>query len=350
MKSKKAIMLSVLVSCLYSPKKLVNLIKSNCLPKKAKVAFSPVFADIESTISCNLNCVMCHRKELAVGRNRLSLTFGQFREVIDKLPYLLKLNLQGMGEPLLSGELFEMINYAKKRHIYVSTVTNGMLMNEEKAKKTLESGLDRIYFSIDSSDAEKYVAYRVNGRLEQVVENLKKLVEIRDKKKSKLHIGVWMLLFNNNLDQLIPMIKLAKTMGVDELIVQSHVSYRGKRDWKEVIGKLKLKDENEKVGAEILRAERFAKKIKLNFSIQSGMGALKPDAKSLCQWPWKSIYVASNGDISSCCIVADPKLAYLGNILSQDFSQIWNGEAYRNLRTALIESKIPGYCRECYGK
>lgn len=350
MKSRNAVISSMLVNCLYSPGKLVNLIKSTCLPKKAKVNFAPIFADIESTLACNLNCVMCHRKELAVGRNSFNITLEQFRKIVDKLPYLLKLNLQGMGEPLLSAELFEMVKYAKQKHIYVSTVTNGMLMNEERAKKTLESGLDRVYFSIDSSDAKNYAAYRVNGSLEQVTNNLKKLTELRDAQKSKLHIGIWMLLFNNNLDQLIPMIKLAKDAGVDELIVQSHISYRGKRDWKETIANLKLEAENEKVRAEILQAEIFAKKMKLRFSIQGGMGAMKPDPKSLCQWPWKSIYVASNGDISSCCIVADPRVAYLGNILSQDFSQIWNGRAYQGLRKSLLENDVPEYCKECYGK
>ncbi len=350
MQSKKNIILSIILSCLYSPGKLANLLKVFCFPKKNKVNFSPIFADIESTISCNLNCVMCHRKELVAGRSSLNLTLVQFRKIIDKLPYVLKLNLQGMGEPLLSRDLFEMIKYAKKKRIYVSTVTNGMLMTEDRARKTIESGLDRIYFSIDSADSKNYAKYRVNGKLDQVIDNLKKLVELKNKNKSKLHIGVWMLLFNNNIDQLIPVLKLVKEAGADELIVQSHISYRGKNNWKEKINNLKIKDKNNDVFIKLEEAKKFAKEIKLKFSIQAGMGVLKPDAKSLCQWPWKSIYIASNGDVSSCCIVADPKVAYMGNILNQEFSQIWNGTMYQNLRKSLLDKEIPDYCKECYGK
>ena len=350
MKSKQKVILSIIRSCFYSPRKLVNLIKSTFLPRKAQVSFEPIFADIESTLSCNLNCVMCHRKELAATRNNFDISLAQFKKIINKLPYLLKLNLQGMGEPLLSQDLFEMIRYAKKQHIYVSTVTNGMLMSEEKARKIINSKLDRIYVSIDSANSENYAKYRVNGNLDQVVNNLKKITELRDENKSSLHVGIWMLLFNNNLDQLIPMLKLAKEAGVDEMIVQSHISYRGKQNWKEIISKLKSKNEKNEEIVAMEEAKAFAKKINFKFSVQSGMGAMKSGAENLCQWPWKSIYVASNGDISSCCIVADPRVAYLGNILNQEFSQVWNGKAYQVLRKALLENKIPDYCKECYGK
>jgi radical SAM protein with 4Fe4S-binding SPASM domain len=348
MKNKIEIIKSIIISGIHSPKKAINLAKSMLFPKKAKVDYFPISADFESTIACNLNCIMCHRKELVLQRESLNMTLDQFKLILGKLPYLLKINLQGMGEPLLSGDIFEMIRYAKGRNIYVSTVTNGMLLDENKAEKILKSGLDRIYFSIDSADSEGYSKYRVNGNLFQVQKNLKKMVELRNEKKNKLHIGIWMLLFNDNLDQLIPMLELAKKNGADELIVQSNITYRGKNNWKEIIDKMKLYRKDNEVIDNIEEAKKFAKKNQIRFSIQDGMGALKPDAKSLCKWPWKSIYIASNGDISSCCIIADPRIAYFGNILRQDFNEIWNGEKYQNFRKSLLESKIPQYCKECY--
>jgi len=41
-------------------------------------------------------------------------------------------------------------------------------MNEEKARNLIESGLERIYFSVDTANQAQYALYRRGGNLNQL--------------------------------------------------------------------------------------------------------------------------------------------------------------------------------------
>jgi hypothetical protein len=38
----------------------------------------------------------------------------------------------------------------------------------------------------------------------------------------------------------------------------------------------------------------------------------------------------------------------MGNVFDSPFTEIWNGEAYQELRTRLRTHDLPSYCRACY--
>lgn len=223
--------------------RIVNLFKSTFFSKKTKINYLPIGADIEPTIACNLDCIMCHQKELLAKRKSISMSFDNFKKIIDKLPTLVKINLQGMGEPFANKDFVSMVEYSKKKKIYVTTITNGLLLDKNKIKEIVSSGLDRIYFSIDTTDKEKYQFYRgKKGDLEKLIANLEELIKERKLQNKKyLEIGIWMLLFENNIDQLFPMVKMAKKIGVDKLTAQTELTYRGKSNWKENIEKIRFK-------------------------------------------------------------------------------------------------------------
>jgi radical SAM protein with 4Fe4S-binding SPASM domain len=69
-----------------------------------------------------------------------------------------------------------------------------------------------------------------------------------------------------------------------------------------------------------------------------------------CRWPWTSAYVASNGDVVPCCIVADSDTVCMGNVFEQPFGEIWNGPAYRQLREQIRSHQLPSFCHNCYGE
>ncbi len=331
------------------PSRLFNVIKSKVLLKKEKNTFLPMTADIEPTISCNLNCIMCHRKELVKDRGKMSMSLNDFKIILKKIPSLLKINLQGMGEPLLAKDFFSMVREAKKRKILVTTVTNGIFLHRENAKKIIASGIDRVYVSIDSNDPVQYLKYRGKNSLELVKKNLIGLIKERNKQKTgRTLIGIWMLLFNDNVDQLLPLLSFVKKAGIDEITVQTEIKDRGKDNWKKRINDLKIKNLSEYEG-EIKKAKKRAKELGVTLRFHRGLGYMKPDFDSLCQWPWKSLYISSDGSIVPCCIISDPKIAYMGNIFQQSFEEIWNGRYYRNLRKGLLKNKIPSYCEGCYG-
>ena len=64
--------------------------------------------------------------------------------------------LSRLGEPLLHPNLKEIIKFTKSNKIRnVSMVCNAMLLNDEKCKELIESGLDLISFSVDAAKKDK---------------------------------------------------------------------------------------------------------------------------------------------------------------------------------------------------
>src|SRR5919197_732081 len=104
---------------------------------------------VEVTGACNLRCRMCLvRYAPAVGRREGALSYEQFLELVDSLPELRKLTLQGLGEPLLSPHLVAMIRHAAQRGIEVGFNSNGTLLDRGKADELIDAGLGWLHVSL----------------------------------------------------------------------------------------------------------------------------------------------------------------------------------------------------------
>jgi radical SAM protein with 4Fe4S-binding SPASM domain len=70
----------------------------------------------------------------------------------------------------------------------------------------------------------------------------------------------------------------------------------------------------------------------------------KPVINPICRVPWLATYIRPNGDVAPCY------LNYAtGNIKNQNFSQIWRGKLYRELRQSLKENGPLPACHRCTG-
>jgi MoaA/NifB/PqqE/SkfB family radical SAM enzyme len=77
-----------------------------------------------------------------------------------------------------------MVKYAHDKGIYTATSTNAHYLTDEKAKATVESGLDRLIISIDGTTQDVYQSYRV-GKLDKVLEGAKNIVKWKKEFNSK---------------------------------------------------------------------------------------------------------------------------------------------------------------------
>ena len=115
-------------------------------------------------------CPRTHRVELGHWKNRM-MKFNTFKKIIDEgAPKGLKaINLNNFGESF-NKNLVKMIAYAKSKGLLdVMLHTNGTVMNEKLAEDVINSGLDRIIFSLDSITKETYEKIRVNAKFEDTV-------------------------------------------------------------------------------------------------------------------------------------------------------------------------------------
>src|SRR5438270_3741159 len=137
----------------------------------------PVSISFEPTTSCNLRCPECPSGLRSFTRPKGMLQRDFFTETIDQLAgELLYLVFYFQGEPYLNPGFLEMVRYASAKKIYTATSTNAHYLNDENARKTVESGLDRLIISIDGTTQDTYQQYRVGGNLEKVLEGAANIV------------------------------------------------------------------------------------------------------------------------------------------------------------------------------
>lgn len=106
--------------------------------------FNPIFAQIEISTRCNLNCKICPDKS-----NEL-MSFEDFKSIIDRMPLLNLVQLQGVGEPFLNPDLFKMIKLLKDRNIKMRIVTNGIATDEEIIRYFDNNIIENACISVDS--------------------------------------------------------------------------------------------------------------------------------------------------------------------------------------------------------
>ena len=73
-----------------------------------------------------------------------------FKKTIDEMASRLQyLIFYFQGEPYLNKDFLDLVKYASLKNIYTATSTNAHYLDDENARKTIESGLDRLIISID---------------------------------------------------------------------------------------------------------------------------------------------------------------------------------------------------------
>jgi MoaA/NifB/PqqE/SkfB family radical SAM enzyme len=109
-----------------------------------------------------------------------------FRDLVDTLPSLSRLTLQGLGEPLLAPHLLDLVRYAAARDVRTGFNTNGVLLRRQRSRELIAAGLAWLHVSLDGATAATYEDVRHGtafapqpGQFDQVVANLRDLLDER---------------------------------------------------------------------------------------------------------------------------------------------------------------------------
>jgi MoaA/NifB/PqqE/SkfB family radical SAM enzyme len=197
----------------------------------------PVSISFEPTTSCNLRCPECPSGLRSFTRDTGMLENNFFKDTIDQIAgELLYLVFYFQGEPYLNPDFLKMVSYASSKGIYTATSTNAHYLNDDNARRTVESGLDRLIISIDGTTQEVYQQYRRGGRLDKVIEGTKNIVAWKNKLKSRTpFIFFQFLVVKPNEHQAGEIKKLAKECGVDEVRFKTAQIYDFENDPNQLI-------------------------------------------------------------------------------------------------------------------
>lgn len=288
----------------------------------------PISISIEPTTSCNLRCPECPSGLRSFTRPTGMLKKELYESIIDQLePSLSYLIFYFQGEPYLHPALLDMVTYASSKKIYTATSTNAHYLNDEAAKKTVESGLDRLIISIDGTTQETYQSYRIGGKLDKVIEGTKNIVKWKKQLRSATpHIIFQFLVVGPNEHQIQDVKKLAAELGVDEVKLKTAQIY----DF-----------EN---GSDLIpQNQKYSRYQKLD----NGTYAIKNGLADHCWKMWHSCVITWDGKVVPCCFDKDAHYV-LGDLTKDSFKEIWEGKAYNEFRQSLFHSRSQiEMCRNC---
>ena len=151
------------------------------------------------------------------------LDFDLFTRVIDEAgPSLGRVDFFNYGEAFLHKRAVEMCEYIKTKfpHIYLYTSTNGLALNEEKARRLVHSGIDEVTFSIDGASQDTYVQYRQRGDFAKALANLRAMADEKARHGRDVpHLNWRYILFkwNDHDEEMNAARRLAVETGVDRL-------------------------------------------------------------------------------------------------------------------------------------
>lgn len=285
----------------------------------------PSKISIDVTNRCNSRCITCniwkHEKE-----DDLDIKYiYKFVTQILRLSGPKLINLAG-GEPLLREDIFDIIKFINKKGGKVRLITNGLLLNKENIDKLASSGLSRLNISINSMNPEIHDKSRgISGNLEII----KKAVEYIRRNHQRIKLEINMVLFKDNLDEVVPVIKYAHKNHANLSIQPIQIIY-DKAFAKNDESKF-LFDDLGKLKQTLLTIQRYKKKghkIYLPDSfIQRYINYYKnPNKPKSCNIGNFKLTLYNNGNMNFC-FSHKP----IGNIFDNSVKKAWNSSiALRN--------------------
>lgn len=114
--------------------------------------FNNKTANFETTLACNLDCVMCTQRQIRKA-GTFDMPLGAFSRIINRHPDISHVSFVG-GEPFLNKDFFRMMNFLDAKAITYEITTNGTLINEKFSARLKGCvGLSKINFSLDGLGA-----------------------------------------------------------------------------------------------------------------------------------------------------------------------------------------------------
>lgn len=187
------------------------------------------------TKECNISCTHCYNKERYNNSIRKSID-SEYIKVIDEIKRngFERIHFLG-GEPLMSHYLLDSIEYATKQGLDTSMVSNGLLLNEVTISKLLKTNLSSISISIEGVNSETHDHIRGIGSFDKTIENVKKMISMRNLMNKNLSIGLSYTLTKQNIEQSNELIEFASSLGVDSVAI-SKLSNEGaaSENWNDI--------------------------------------------------------------------------------------------------------------------
>jgi len=272
---------------------------------------------LDTTSYCNLRCTMCGHKDMT--RIKGNMKWELFTKLIDEIAEEnrnARVWMVFFGEALLlkgkkSHNVYDMIKYAKDKGLTdVVLNSNGNLMDNEASENLISCGLYAIYIGIDAFNPFAYSKVRVGGDYNVVVNNVIKLIKLKEKNKVDCpDVYVQFVEMEENKEQIKDFVNFWRKQG-------AKVKIRPKVSWAGIV---------EASNLTLSQQERWP-----------------------CYWAMRSLSVTDQGKVVTCAVDVDAKFV-VGDVNNQSIKKIWNGplKDFRRKHLERRYNELPWPCRDC---
>ncbi|MEW6050958.1 MAG: radical SAM protein [Candidatus Zixiibacteriota bacterium] len=290
------------------------------------------------TNRCNLSCPHCYSSANTAVRDEL--TTDECRQVIDVLNDL-SFSVIGWtgGEPLVRRDLDELISYAHNHYGITSAITtNGLVLTPLRAEELRAAGVQAIQVSIDGSTAA------ANGRLRLASDKQfeQAIDAVRTCKDLGIQAHMAMLVGQENLNDVIPYVDLARSLGVESVRLCGFVPWGGGIS-PEVRQRLEFTTGLPELSRLVQGLQEYESPVVL---FDPAFGPLPPGYLfHTCVAGVETCYLAANGDVYPCTGLLDSRFR-VGNVRETSLRDLWQDPRMREI--ALYDrGRIDGPCRGC---
>jgi MoaA/NifB/PqqE/SkfB family radical SAM enzyme len=294
--------------------------------QKRPLKAGPYMAELDITYRCNCRCQMCQRWN---DPRRGELSFEEYTKLADDLHAMgsHQISISG-GEPLLRGDVFQIIESFAQRGMSVNLCTNGLLLKKYR-DEVRSSGMTCVTISLDGATAASHDKIRgIPGSYKQIEEGIEHL--LKTPRSSRPILRVRMTVSNHNAREIGPFYERWHTIADDVLLQPVHrctdAFYTG------------MDESDLKIDPEIIARQV----VDTPFANDNYIKRLINSLKTSNSFPHQNCYagvlmarIDPWGNVYPCL----EQHVRIGSVRENDFQTIWNSDNFDKERKRLASNR-----------
>lgn len=293
----------------------------------------------ELTHQCPLHCLYCSNP-LELRARSSEIDTADWLRVIREASDLgvVQVHFSG-GEPLVRGDLAELIAEARGCELYTNLITSGLGFTRERAKSLVAAGLNSVQLSIQGENAEASELVADSKRFDKKRDAARIIVD------SGLPLNMNVVLHRLNLDRLDAIIDVCESWGAERLEL-ANTQYYG---WG-----LRNRDLLLPSRDQLAEAQQVYERRKAELAGRMELLWILPDyyerfpKPCMGGWAQTALTVAPDGSVYPCPVAADIGTLDFPTVLEHPLEEIWfKSTAFEAFRGT---DWMPDPCRSCSRK
>jgi len=303
--------------------------------------------EVEVTTACDLKCVICEHTYWT--EKPRHMTFDQFRAVLSQFPGVRWVGLTGIGSGFLNPDYMKMLEILKlEKRCFVEFFDHFLSIDEERARRIVEIGINKIWVSLEAATKESYNRIRVGSDFDIVIGNVRTLMRIKRQMKSPIpELWFHFIINRYNEGQMEEYVDLVADLCAEDRELSAPVIY-----WTNLLPFDEIVDLHSRPTREYMAGiERKCRQRGIFSIFNENLSCDKP-MRSCTKW--NEPFVLVTGHVQPCCALNEAndrpyqeRHAFL-NLFEADFREWWNsGEKdtfVKNLRKGIVNP----VCKNCH--